>query len=306
MIGKFALTSTRDHDCRAKGRHSSRSNGFTLIELLVVIAIIAILAALLLPVLAKARYAARNTVCVGQLKQVGQAWTSYTGDYDGYWPDWEPWDAPHENPRQKSMMLAAQWTPPHGPDLRPTLRDYMGSPLNDIMKCPLASPDWLAPEGRMVYYSNIDNYNLGAYHGVQSTYQLFPTGNSEDNLLKSDQQMMKAGDAFIPRSGTGSGKEFRILAADVVMRQGWGYPAEGVLLTTQMPRDFAVPYGGNYVNNTVGWELPPTATTKANFCRDDGSVTKYPSIGVLSASTGNWFTVRNDGNSWYLPAEMAE
>ena len=56
--------------------------GFTLIELLVVIAIIAILAAILFPVFAKARDAARSTTCKSNLKQLTTAWTMYAQDYD--------------------------------------------------------------------------------------------------------------------------------------------------------------------------------------------------------------------------------
>lgn len=61
--------------------HRTR-RGFTLIELLVVIAIIAILAAILFPVFAQAREAARKTACLSNLKQLGVAIGLYTQDYD--------------------------------------------------------------------------------------------------------------------------------------------------------------------------------------------------------------------------------
>jgi prepilin-type N-terminal cleavage/methylation domain-containing protein/prepilin-type processing-associated H-X9-DG protein len=60
-----------------------RDPGFTLIELLVVIAIIAILAALLLPVLARAKIQAQGIQCLGNNKQLGLAWLMYADDNKG-------------------------------------------------------------------------------------------------------------------------------------------------------------------------------------------------------------------------------
>jgi prepilin-type N-terminal cleavage/methylation domain-containing protein/prepilin-type processing-associated H-X9-DG protein len=70
---------------------TSKSRGFTLIELLVVIAIIAILAAILFPVFAQAREAARKTACLSNTNQIGLAIMQYVQDYDETYPmnSWE-------------------------------------------------------------------------------------------------------------------------------------------------------------------------------------------------------------------------
>jgi prepilin-type N-terminal cleavage/methylation domain-containing protein len=69
--------------------HSSNreKRAFTLIELLVVIASIAILAALLLPALARSKQAARRPACVSQLRQQSVAWRLYLDDHETRFPD---------------------------------------------------------------------------------------------------------------------------------------------------------------------------------------------------------------------------
>ncbi len=65
---------------------TGRGRGFTLIELLVVIAIIAILAAMLFPVFARARESARKIQCLSNIKNLAMAVQMYLTDYDRLWP----------------------------------------------------------------------------------------------------------------------------------------------------------------------------------------------------------------------------
>ena len=92
IIVRFVI---RSAECTEAGQHNvrMRQRAFTLIELLVVIAIIAILAAILFPVFAQAKNAAKKSVSISNVKQVGLAGVLYVGDNDDVVPPLYYYDA---------------------------------------------------------------------------------------------------------------------------------------------------------------------------------------------------------------------
>jgi len=142
--------------CSRSGRFRRNANlaGFTLIELLVVIAIIAILAAILFPVFARAREKARQTSCLSNLKQLGLATLQYVQDYDEtfpmgafYSPDWSieyAWDYTVDwNTMNYTLGALGPYTKnqqinicPSAKSLESWGRPYSGYAINATYLCP--------------------------------------------------------------------------------------------------------------------------------------------------------------------------
>jgi prepilin-type N-terminal cleavage/methylation domain-containing protein len=130
----------------ASSTYSRKSTrGFTLIELLVVIAIIAILAAILFPVFAKARENARRASCQSNLKQIALGVFQYTQDFDEKFPR----QAPNATVTNPYVTIAAGTTPAIANtfSLVDVLNQYVKSVA--IYRCPSAAID-----GKASYYYN--------------------------------------------------------------------------------------------------------------------------------------------------------
>ncbi len=135
-----------------KTRHP-RARGFTLIELLVVIAIIAILAALLLPALSRAKAKAYSARCQGNLRQIGLALRMYVDDFGKY-----PYYALEANrPGQSPTMPSGMWFE--------LLQSYSSSDWTQALyrcpgvKTPNLKADWNLPPGPGNLFEGSYGYN---------------------------------------------------------------------------------------------------------------------------------------------------
>ena len=126
--------------------------GFTLIELLVVIAIIAILAAILFPVFARAREKARQASCLSNIKQILIASLMYGQDYDELMPNGHIGNDPQNDPRAviwfEIIQPYAKNTQLYAcPSFKTKLADantpFPGYGINCCMECPWCCYDWV-------------------------------------------------------------------------------------------------------------------------------------------------------------------
>ena len=165
----------RDMKCKTE-------TGFTLIELLVVIAIIAVLAALLLPVLSGARAKARRTACTNNLRQINLGVRMYSDDSN---------DASPSSGGTNFMTLYTSY--------KELMKHYVGldgasSPQDKLFACPadVSNPNWFfehyTPPSRLIEKSihEVSRYDYSSYafNGGDNTSKTFTYGSNTVTITR--------------------------------------------------------------------------------------------------------------------------
>lgn len=119
-----------------------------MVELLVVIGIMAILIAILLPVLSRARYKAREVACASNLRQIGALLTGYAADNQG----WYPKNGAIRN-HPFSLKNGNVW------DIAAVMKKYQRDAGRDIWRCPLVLPEMVNTNTQSSYTLMFDTWN---------------------------------------------------------------------------------------------------------------------------------------------------
>ncbi|MEM6506594.1 MAG: prepilin-type N-terminal cleavage/methylation domain-containing protein [Planctomycetota bacterium] len=275
---------------------------FTLIELLVVVSIIALLIAILLPVLANSKYAVRTTICQSNLKQIGIGVTAYTSDNDGFYPhkmlpgatnfvspidgrlyrlDAKPW----------SIRSKDKW------DYIDMVADYFND-LNETFLCPHVASDWDTD-----VYSKSTNATIipyGFYWGMT---------NGPGGVQASRVPMTKIGEGMGPGTridggGVTQDSRYFVMASDQIRRgNSFGIP-DGAGPTNFQGNH--PPTGGDYYFNASpngdGTGYRYDRGGNANFLYEDGSVELYADITTDDVGNGADQLFRN-ASRWIIPTD---
>ncbi|MFK7789460.1 MAG: prepilin-type N-terminal cleavage/methylation domain-containing protein [Phycisphaeraceae bacterium] len=268
---------------------------FTLIELLVVISIIALLIAILLPALSKARYSAQITQCAIAVRSIATVQLSYAVDNKDFFPAGRPryeggggWtDARAAGAQIRSWEIFS----PGRYDLPPIYYDYMQNNNQEaVMHCPMKSEKF--------FQNNQDDRIL--------SYMLYTSNNHRVKHFYFEKvgAYERLGDTWSPQGEHGA--DFTLLASDFAYgKKFFGVPVDGALVSHPAPNGSIYEHFAE-INDVGGYIVDETQNSPNNFADADGSVQTFKVNANSVNDTDNWVVNRHSrGHDALLPRDLA-